>query len=305
MSDRLRSYLLLTVNTLVWGAGLVIVKPALAITTPFRFLLYRLTIAALLATPILFYFFLKKKNLLKHLPIIIGLELIGTTLALSLLYTGLRITTAIEASLITSSTPVFISILGVIFLKEKEEVHELIGTGLAFLGALLLTLFPVFQGHTQLNGVSLTGNLLIVGQNLATASYFILAKKYYQKIPKFFVTSISFYLGIITFFGLSLWTANWQLPKFFMQIQQDLTNWSVWRASGYMAIFGSIIGLTTYIKGQEKIEASEAALFSYLQPLVYIPLGVLWLGEKIYWWQLASLALILFGVFWAERRVKE
>ena len=75
-------------------------------------------------------------------------------------------------------------------------------------------------------------------------------------------------------------------------------------ASGYMAIFGSIIGFTAYLKGQEGIEASEATLFTYLQPLIYIPLGILLLNEKVHPVQIGSLFIILFGVIIAEKRAR-
>ena len=69
-----------------------------------------------------------------------------------------------------------------------------------------------------------------------------------------------------------------------------------------MAIFGSIIGFTAYLKGQEGIEASEATLFTYLQPLIYIPMGILLLHENVSLIQIISLMIILIGVLIAEKR---
>ena len=69
-----------------------------------------------------------------------------------------------------------------------------------------------------------------------------------------------------------------------------------------MGILGSPIAVSLYLYGQDKIEASEATLFSYLQPLIYIPLAVFWLGEKIIPAQLIGLAIIAAGVYLAERR---
>ncbi len=93
--------------------------------------------------------------------------------------------------------------------------------------------------------------------------------------------------------------------QFFQAVQADFTHRSVWLASVYMAIFGSIIGLTAYIKGQDGIEASEASLFTYLQPLVFIPAGILLLHETVHPLQIFAMALILFGVYIAEKRSKK
>lgn len=298
---RSRSYLYLLINTLVWGAFLIIVKPAFEYTTPFRFLMYRYILASVLSLPILIYFLPQFKKLKKSLAKITLIELLGGSIALSLLYSGLKLTSAIEASLITTTTPIFVSILAVLMLKEKEESHELVGLEIAFVGTLLLTLIPIFNGYGGLQQISLTGNLLVMAQNIATAFYWVLVKKHYQRLPKMFVALISFYVCLLSFIPLSVVEAG-GVGQLLTTIQLDLQHTAVWVAGAYGAVFGSIIGFVTYLKGQEGVEASEATLFSYLQPAVYIPLGILILGESVSGWQITSLALILIGVAIAERR---
>lgn len=298
---RMTSYLFMMVNVVVWGASLILVKPAFEFTTPFRFLLYRYILASALSLPILIHYLPKITNLKQVLTKITLIELLGGTLALGLLYSGLSMTSAIEASLITTTTPIFVAVLAVMMLKEKEEKHEVVGLSIAFIGTLLLTILPIYNGFAQPGSISLGGNLLIIGQNIATALYFVLTKKHYQKMPKLFVVTISFYVCLLTFAPISAVEAG-GVAQLMAAISQDLQHLSVWVASGYMAIFGSIIGFTAYLKGQEGIEASEATLFTYLQPLVYIPMGILLLGEKISLVQLGSLAIILVGVVIAEKR---
>ncbi|NCO12307.1 MAG: hypothetical protein COV78_03875 [Candidatus Pacebacteria bacterium CG11_big_fil_rev_8_21_14_0_20_34_55] len=302
---RLRSYLYLGLNTIVWGAALIIVKPALSVTTPFRYLLYRFVFAALFSLPILLHYWSKIKNKKKIITKISLLELIGTTLSLGLLYFGLNKTSAIEASFITTTTPIFIVLAGILYLKEKEEKHEWFGLTLAFIGTALLTALPVILNGNLFDGLSLDGNLLIIGQNISIAIYYVLAKKHYKKLPKLFVASISFYVGITTFLFLSLLELNFSFSNFIAAIVNDFSSTSVWFATLYMAMFGSIIGLTSYIKGQDGIEASEAGLFTYLQPLIYVPLGIILLGEHIHPLQILSLIIIFTGVYFAEARFKK
>jgi len=295
-------------STLVWAVAFIIVKPALSVTTPFRYLLYRFVFASLFSLPIFFHYWSKIKNKQKTVAIITTLELIGTTLGLSLLYFGLSKTSAIEAGFITTTSPIFIVVAGILYLKEKEETHEFLGLIIAFVGTLLLTTLPIILNGNSFKGLSLLGNLLIFGQNIVMAIYYVLAKKYYKKLPKLFVTTISFYIGLITFLFLSLFELKFSLFNFFKAIERDFSNTSVWIATLYMAIFGSIIGLTAYIKGQDGIEASEASLFSYLQPLIYVPLGIIVLGEHVYSLQIVALVIIFTGVYIAEvkfRKVKK
>jgi len=301
-STRLTSYFWLLVNTVTWGVALVIVKPAFEVTTPFRFLFYRYLLAVVLSLPWFIFFWEKhKKNFWHNFKKITWLELLGTTLTLSLLYFGLERTTAIEASLLTTTTPIFVILAGVFLLKEKQELHENIGLLLAFLGTVAITLLPVLS-NGGLAQLSVTGNLLIIGQNITTAIYFILAKKHYHHLSKMFVVSISFWIGLVSFFGLSLFELGFDLPSFVTAVSTDFQHQSVWVASVYMAVFGSIIGLTAYIKGQDGIEASEASYFNYLQPLIYLPLAYVMLGEQVSWSQILLLCLVLAGVLIAEKR---
>lgn len=294
------SYGFLLITTICWGASLIVVKPALEFTTPFRFLLYRYAIASVLSLGFIWHYWPSIKRKFHTLHTITKLELLGLTLTLALLYQGLDLTSATEAALITTTTPLFITLGGIWFLHEKEEKHEWFGLITALIATLFLTLWPLWHQGGLGQTFSLAGNLLIVGQNITTAAYFILAKKYYQNWPKLFVASISFIVGLVSFLGLSLYEVGWQPVVLWQTILADWQHQAVWLASGYMAVFGSIFGLTAYIKGQAGVEASEASIFWYLEPLVYLPLGYFMLGEQIQPFQITALTLILMGVAIAE-----
>jgi len=70
----------------------------------------------------------------------------------------------------------------------------------------------------------------------------------------------------------------------------------------YMALLGSMVAYFTYIYGLAKIEASEATIFTYLQPLFAVPLAAVWLAEKITLLFLIGALLIGLGVFICEKR---
>lgn len=307
-SSRRIAYILLLINTLCWGAALIAVKPSLEIISPSRFLFYRYVIAAFLTLPVLWHFGKKSPKLFSKVPIITSLELLGTTLSLWFVYQGLSLTSAINASLVGTTGPIFVVLVAVLFFKEREEKRELLGLITAFLGALILVLIPSFNGSFQSADATnpLAGNLYIVVANILVAIYYLLAKKHYRQLPKIFAASISFWVGAISFGLLSWWEARWpHFNQITSMISTDFQHWEVWLASFYMGIFGSIIGLTAYIKGQDKIEASEASLFTYLQPLVYLPLGVILLGEVFNPLSLVGLMLVVAGVLISENRTKK
>ena len=145
-----------------------------------------------------------------------------------------------EASLISSTAPIFVIIAGIIFLREKQEKHEWLGLALAIVGTLLIAL------KSPLNHFSPLGNLLVLSQNLIWAGYLILAKRYYHHLNKFFITSLSFWVGLASFFVLSRFTTPGP-------ILADLSQPLVLLAALYMAVPGSILALTLYLYGQNLI----------------------------------------------------
>jgi drug/metabolite transporter (DMT)-like permease len=301
--NRKLAYLALIINAIIWGAALPIVKPSLSYVTPYQYLFYRYLFAVPFSILPLIYLFRKIKPSLKTILTIVGMELIAVTGALSFLYEGLKRTTSIEATLIANTAPVFIIIGGVLFLKEKEERHELFGLILAIIGMILLTFEPVISGRNNFQSFSLTGNLLVLGQNALWATYLLLAKKYYKKISKLLIGFTSLWIGLISFFLLTLITSPESSFNIFIQTNiENISIPSVFLASIYMAILGSIVANTAYVFGNNLIEASEASLFTYLQPLIAIPIATLWLHEPINSIIILALILTTSGVIVAERR---
>lgn len=299
---RTQAYFYLLINTIIWGAALIVVKPAFESTTPFRFLFYRFLVASLVSLPIIWHFWRKKILNWEVFFKVSAIELIGTTLTLGLVYLGLERTSAIEASLIATTAPLFTILLGIIFLKERQERKEWLGLGLSFVGMIILALLPILRNDGLTRSISIFGNVLIIAANIAESIYFISAKKAYKSLPKFLVASIGFVVGAVTFGVMSLWQQDWSVSALVRTTLTELQISSVLFAVLYMSILGSLIALTAYIKGQDKIEASEASLFRYLQPAIYLPLGVIFLKEMMFPLQFVGLTLILLGVWWAEVR---
>lgn len=299
---RLLAYAALLVNVIVWGAALAVVKRGFQDgLTPIPFLLGRFTIAGLLAIPLLLA--LKKSSGVKqtfrpkNLITVTALELLGSVLALGLLYLGLEKTSSVEANLIGSIWPVILTFGGILFLREKEQKNEYAGLALAVVGTFVLVGRPILDG--QANG-HLTGNLLILAYSVVNAVYLLLAKKYYHSLNKWAVTAISFWVSAISLFAVS--TYFHFSPLQFLTF--DLWHLSFWplMAIIYMATLGSIIGLSLYLFGQGLIEASEASLFSYLYPVIGVPASVLLLRESVSLIDIVALLVILVGVYLAEKR---
>lgn len=293
------AYLLLLVNTIVWGAAAPVVKPALSFVTPEQFLFYRFLLASVISFPVVIILFRRSPLSFSDFAKVVLLELVGTTLILWLTYQSLKLTSASEASIIYSTAPIFVTLSGILFLRERETRIEWIGLGLALAGTILVTAEPFIRSPSFIFSGSKLGNLLMFTQNIVWAGYLVAAKRFYRRRSKLLVTGVSFWVGALSFFILSLSSGNASFPA-----ASHLEIPSVSLAVVYMAIFGSIIGATTYLVGQNLIEISEASIFTYLQPLVAIPLSILWLQESLSPITVVGMVIIGVGVYLSEFRRK-
>ncbi|EKD79751.1 MAG: hypothetical protein ACD_40C00323G0003 [uncultured bacterium] len=290
------AYSALIYNAIIWGAAFPLIKPAFEFITPTQYLYFRFLVAGCFGLPIFIYYFLKKRPTLSYTLRLLAIELLGLPLPLILLYTGLDKTSALDASLIGATGPIFVVLGGIWYLGERQTNKEWQGLALSLFGSLILVIEPLLHSTNLDTPSSTTGNLYIVGYNLLYAVYAIIAKKFYRTSPQLYFGPL-LYLITATIYAFMLSTQN-QLPDF----QLLTTNYQVLLPVLYMAIPGGILAFALYLWAQSKIEVSEANLFTYLNGVVAIPVAFFLLGEKPSWLTLLAIIIISYGVLRAELR---
>lgn len=294
LKNRKLAYLALTYNAIIWGCAFPIVKPAFDFLTPMQYLYFRFFVAGLISLPYFLYHFLRFRPTFAYSLKVLLLELFGLPLPLYLLYTGLDKTTALEASLIGATGPIFVVLGGIIFLHERESKREWQGLALSLFGSLLLVADPLITGHNTNTLGSTYGNLLIIAYNVIYAIYAVIAKKFYRRTPAYYFGSLV-YLLTAGIYYLILNNAN-SLPPLDLLI----SNSSILIPVLYMAIPGGFVAFIFYLYAQSKIEVSEANLFTYLNGAVAIPASFLLLSEVPSPLAIVAIILITFGVYRAE-----
>ena len=292
-SKRSFAYALLLLNTILWGLSPPIIKVALNFVSINQFLLGRYLLASLIFLPI--YLLTRKKSpsiTTNNYKLLILLALLGTPLTLIPLYEGIKLTSSIESSILSATGPLLIIIGGRIFLHEKITQNEKIGLIIALIGTLLLALGPLVIDGPGFK-ISLLGNLLILGSNLIWTAFLLLVKK--LKVDASQISLVSYLTAIPIFLLLMLLEPSKILNSSILNL-----NSTAIFGIAYMALAGSIIAFWAYTKGQEYIEAGEAAIFTYLQPLITFPLAYFWLHESISSVGLAACLLIAAGVYVSE-----
>ena len=112
----------------------------------------------------------------KDLAKLFGASLLGVVLNQGSFILGVGMTSPVNASIITTSMPLWAMILAAIFLKEPITAKKVLGIAAGASGALLLVLG---SGNTDsAGGHSVAGDLLVLFAQLSYALYFVLYKNF-------------------------------------------------------------------------------------------------------------------------------
>ena len=291
-SKRANAYLALFLTSIFWGVAGPIIKFTLEGIDPFPFLAYRFTISAVIG--ILFFVVTKTKikNPSKTIPLAALQGTLAFTIALGLLFTGLKNSTVLELSLIGTISPLLVMLGGAFFFRDHITKREKIGASIAFTGTLITVFSPILRN----NEIAFSGNILLIIFLFADVGALLWGKQIMKKGMKPEVLSN---IGLITA-GLTMLTiAVYTQGAGFIEIILNLPlkyHLGVW----YMAVVSGSIAYYLSVRAEKSIEISEAGLFWYLHPIFSVPLAIFWLGESITAYYIIGAILITIGVVIAE-----
>jgi len=288
--ERKKAYLMMVLVIVIWGAGNVIIKYSLSFVSPATFLFWRFLITCWIFFPFYYKYVCNHDIGLKKILKGIVVGVLGVGLPLILFFEGLNQTTAIDASMLLVLSPLFVIAGGAMFLKEKVEKNEKIGISIAVLGTIITVVQPYLEGvKTAEEG--LIGNVLILSASIISAFHLLYIKNRCKKYGPFFITASGF-MGSLVLVSIF----------FFFKSSSEAIFFPIegWLGILYMSILGSVVAFSLRNKVVTQIEASESAVFAYLQPLISVPLSYFWLKEVITLPFLVGGAVIVVGVIIAE-----
>lgn len=296
MTVRVKAYLYIIAAMALWGSAAPIIKFTLNGIDPLPFLAYRFLISAIIGIIVLKFFRPKLPKTVHGWSMISLYGLLATTIALGFLFEGLDRTTVLELGLISVVSPLIVILGGGILLGERVTKRERMGISLAILGTAITIIAPAILGGEIFR---FSGNVLLVLYLLADTSSILLAKKLMrEKFSPLAMTNFAFILGALTIIPYTFYFYGGMDIIRQIIIMPIHYHMGVW----YMAIVSGSLAYYLFIRGTRSIEAGEASLFFYLQPLFSIPLAVFWLKETLTTAYIIGAGVIAIGVYIAETK---
>lgn len=284
MSRRLRPHLALITVQLLFGAWPIFGKMVLRSLSPTSLVVCRLVGAA-----VVFGLLRRQLTALFHMPrrhfwLLVLCSLTGVVGNQLLYVKGLSLTTVINTALLTTSVPVFVLFVSILFGYDRLSLRRLLGIVLAAAGVVYL----INPARAQLTPQTSTGNLLIACNSLCYAVYIVISKRLFERYGA---------LDVITW--IFLLSAVLTLPFGIYSLRQDnlaAITWTTWLIIGVIVVLPTVGAYYLNAWALTQVSPSTVAVYIYLQPLVAFAFAPLLLGEQWNSRTLIATILIFAGV---------
>ena len=203
-----------------------------------------------------------------------------------LLLLGLRWTSAVDAGLITSTTPAAMTLLSLLLLGERPGPARLAGVLLALAGVVLVN--QASDGAAGEQADRWLGNLLLGCAVAGEAVFLLLRKRLPPSLGDLGLTALLCLLGLVMFLPPALY----QAASFDFSQAGPAHWWSL----VYFGVVFTVVAYLLWFGGVAQVDGSLAGIFTAIMPLSALTLSVWLLGEPVSRAQLWGAALVVIAI---------
>ena len=207
---------------------------------------------------------------------------------------GVKLSSPADASIITTSMPLWAMLLAAVFLREPVTGKKVAGIAFGAGGALMLILgsgaavtaggcCPIHRSHPIL------GDLLVLFAQLSYATYLVLFKNFICRYSLVTVMKWMFtyaFLCTLPFSYSSLVATDWLA-----------LGWDDVLAVAFIVVFATFVSYMFIIVGQKNLRPTVAGMYNYVQPVVACVVTVCLGLDSFNVMKGLAVAMIFVGVF--------
>lgn len=201
----------------------------------------------------------------KDLLMLIGAAVFGLVTNQCCYTMGLSITSPINASIVTTSMPIFAMILAFVILKEPITGMKAAGVATGCAGAVILIVTSAAADNSKVGDIR--GDLLCLGAQFSFALYLSLFSKLIRRYSVITVNKWMFTYAtmmILPFTAGDIASINYAaIPT------------GTWLETGFVVIFGTYISYILMMIGQQTLRPTVVSVYNYVQPVVSVTVSVM------------------------------
>jgi drug/metabolite transporter (DMT)-like permease len=258
LNQTAQAHISLFLVALIYGGNYIIAKEVMdqAYLEPLGFILLRV-VTAMILFGIVHRLFIREKVDRKDLFLLAVCGFFGVAVNQMFFFSGLKLTSPINASLIMTTTPMLVLIASAFILGERITSGKVVGILTGASGAILLILYGK---SIDLTGRAWLGNLLVFINASSYGIYLVLIKPLMKKYHPFTVIKWTFSFGFL-----------FVIPFGFQQLRDapwETFTTNIWLAVLYVLIFTTFFTYFLNAFALVRVTPSIVSIYIYLQPLL-------------------------------------
>lgn len=205
---------------------------------------------------------------------------------------GLSLTSPINASIVTTSMPIFTLVIGLLFHTETLSWRKVVGIALGVTGALSLIMGSA--NATGLLSGDIRGDLLCLAAQLSFAFYLALFGKLITRY-----STITCMKWMFTF--AVCFTVPFGMPSLVEMPWTEIAPIH-WAESAFVVFGGTYFAYILMMKGQKILTPTQVSVYNYVQPAVSTVMSLLIGVAVLGWMQCLAIVLVFCGVRLVARK---
>lgn len=200
---------------------------------------------------------------------------------------GLSITSPINASIVTTSMPIFAMILAALILREPITGKKALGVLMGCCGALILILSSAAHADARVGDIR--GDLLCLFAQFSFALYLSLFNPLIKRYNVFTVNKYMFSWATLMLLPLS----SYHVYGVISQPIPLLT----WIEAGYVVVCGTFFCYILTMIGQRTLRPTVVSVYNYVQPIVAVAASLIMGISTMKLTHVLAVVLVFSGVW--------
>jgi drug/metabolite transporter (DMT)-like permease len=296
-----RNAALLIIPPLLWAGNAIVGRMIAELIPPLTLNFFRWALAFVLLLPLARSVLRRTSPLWAHWKHYAVLGLLGVGCYNSLLYLALQTSTPINVTLVGSSMPVFMLLVGALFFKQTVRKRQMAGALLSILGVLVVLCRGDWQALAKVHLV--LGDVFVLIATACWSWYSWLLSRTQEPTEarsnwaNFLMAQMVFGLFWSGAFSASEWTGATGLNDAHIS-----WSWPLVAALVYVAVGPALLAYRCWGLGVQRVGPNIAGFFVNLIPVFTATLSALVLGEMPQAYHAAAFALIIGGIVVSSRK---
>jgi drug/metabolite transporter (DMT)-like permease len=203
---------------------------------------------------------------------------------------GLRMTSALDAGLITSTTPAAMAIMALLILGERLRLRSALGIILAVSAVAVVNVMGGVESSSNAvqGGQRWLGNLLVMGAVVGEAVFLLIRKRLTPGIPNLTVAAALCVLGLAMSLPLGVLEAR--------EFDFAAVSPGGWMSIVYFGLLFTVLAYFLWFRGVSQVSGSTAGVFTAIMPVSALGLSHLFLGESLTWLYLLAGLMVVSAI---------